>query len=396
VEQEQQDHQQQWFRWPPTRRQLFWIGVFAALAFLLIVVCGYLFGWKWTGLPKQTLWDWLDLLIVPFVLAVGGYLFTRSESRRAEQSAIEQRNLDRETAEQRTKEDRWLAHERAATDRQIADQRRQDDTLQAYLDQIGQLLLDKENPLRQSEEGDEVRTLARVRTLTVLTRLDGDRRGSVLQFLYESRLITQSRVIVDLKGADVSEADLTSVTPTSANLNISSLVGGGTLSRMDLDRISRVSTLNGADLGQVNLSRVNLSGTDLFKTDLSRANLSGADLSGALLSESNLASADLSGAKLVGADLSRVELSDANLSGADLRNADLRETTFLDANLSSANLKGAIRWDEELLRGAKTLAGATMPDGQTLRGDKRPNGPTFEDWLKSKDRAEDGQNDGSS
>jgi hypothetical protein len=200
VEQEQQDRQQQWFRWPPTGRQLFWIEVFAALAFLLTVVCGYLFGWKWTGLPKQTLWDWLDLLIVPFVLAVGGYLFTRSESRRAEQSAIEQRNLDRGTTEQRTKEDRWLAHERAETDRQIADQRRQDETLQAYLDYSGELLLNKDMPLRQSKARDEVRTLAQARTLTVLRRLDGERKGRVLQFLYEAGLITRYCAVVALAG----------------------------------------------------------------------------------------------------------------------------------------------------------------------------------------------------
>src|SRR5215211_2473133 len=83
--------QQQEPRWQPTRRQLLWAGGIAALAFLIIVVCGYLFGWKWTGLaqskvlkgvqPAKTLWDWLDLLIIPVVLAIGGYLFTRSENR---------------------------------------------------------------------------------------------------------------------------------------------------------------------------------------------------------------------------------------------------------------------------------------------------------------------------
>jgi hypothetical protein len=52
VDQEQQS------RWRPTRTQLLWAGGIAALAFLVIVICDYLFGWLWTGLPKQTLWDW--------------------------------------------------------------------------------------------------------------------------------------------------------------------------------------------------------------------------------------------------------------------------------------------------------------------------------------------------
>jgi hypothetical protein len=54
---------------------------FVALVFLLIVL-GYVQEWKWTGLvvdanyPKRTLWDWLELLIVPAALAIGVYCLT--------------------------------------------------------------------------------------------------------------------------------------------------------------------------------------------------------------------------------------------------------------------------------------------------------------------------------
>jgi len=125
-------------RWRPTRRQLLWAGGIAALAFLCIVICGYLFGWTWTGLPKRTFWDWLDLLIVPVVLAVGGYLFTRSENR--------------------------------AT-RAAAEQRAQDEALQAYLDRMGNLLFDKDTPLGPHGAPPEVRTLARAHTLTDTTEV---------------------------------------------------------------------------------------------------------------------------------------------------------------------------------------------------------------------------------
>ena len=37
-----------------------------------------------------------------------------------------------------------------------------------------------------------------------------------------------------------------------------------------------------------------------------------------------------------------------------------------------------------------------MPDGQTLKSDDNPNGPTFEEWLKSKDGGEDGEKSGAS
>jgi NADH:ubiquinone oxidoreductase subunit 3 (subunit A) len=49
-------NQQQQFRWRPSSGQLLWAGGIAALVFLVIVICGYLFEWKWTGLstPNKT------------------------------------------------------------------------------------------------------------------------------------------------------------------------------------------------------------------------------------------------------------------------------------------------------------------------------------------------------
>jgi protein-S-isoprenylcysteine O-methyltransferase Ste14 len=79
TEEERRVDQEQKARWQPTRTQLLWAGGIAALAFLIIVVCGYLFGWKWTGLPKQTLSDWLQLLIIPAVLAGVGLWFNRQQ-----------------------------------------------------------------------------------------------------------------------------------------------------------------------------------------------------------------------------------------------------------------------------------------------------------------------------
>jgi hypothetical protein len=125
--------------------------------------------------------------------------------------------------------------------RNIERQRAQDDASQAYLDQMSFLLLDKDRPLHQSREGDAARTLARARTLTVLSRLDGDRKQSVVQFLYESDLITKDHVVVDLSGADLREADL-------SNANLS---GAGELTELKL----RGALLSYADLSFTDLSR---------------------------------------------------------------------------------------------------------------------------------------------
>jgi hypothetical protein len=135
---------------------------------------------KWTGFRGKTVWDWLQLLIVPIVLAAAGFWFTAQQD--ARQLAIEER--------------------RAEVERELEKQRAQDVLLQAYLDQMSTLLLEKD--LRNAEEGSEVRTLARARTLTVLGRLNPSRKTAVMQFLVEAALVkslNERDPIIGLEGA---------------------------------------------------------------------------------------------------------------------------------------------------------------------------------------------------
>jgi uncharacterized protein YjbI with pentapeptide repeats len=67
----------------------------------------------------------------------------------------------------------------------------------------------------------------------------------------------------------------------------------------------------------------------------------------------------------------------------------LRDTTLSGALLSGADLSGANLTNatvtQEQLDEAKSLNGATMPNGQK-----------YEDWLKSKDQEENKKSDGTS
>jgi uncharacterized protein YjbI with pentapeptide repeats len=282
--------------------------------------------------PRKTLWDWLQLFIVPLALAAIGLWFS------AQQDAHQQK----------------IEEKRAKSDQHIEEQRAQDAALQAYLDQMSQLLL--EGDLLDSKQDGEVRTLARARTLTVLTRLDSRRKGSVVQFLYEASLINKENPIVSLSDVRLSGANLSHLELSDANLS--------------------EAELKGANLSDANLSDANLSDAKLDGADLSLANLPGADLSGANLSDANLSDANLSDAKLDGgAVLSLANLRRADLSGADigggtfLFDADLRRAELNDANLKGAYLRGASLREaegvtqEQLEKQAETLEGATMPDG---------------------------------
>jgi len=79
----------------------------------------------------------------------------------------------------------------------------------AYLDQMSSLLLERD--LRESEEDSEVRTLARARTLAVLSGLDRRRKTAVMHFLVAEALIQSVEgkgPIINLSGAKLSDADL--------------------------------------------------------------------------------------------------------------------------------------------------------------------------------------------
>ena len=51
------------------------------LVFGVLVIGGYVLGWAWTGFRGNTLWDWLELLVVPFVLPVVLLQLSREEER---------------------------------------------------------------------------------------------------------------------------------------------------------------------------------------------------------------------------------------------------------------------------------------------------------------------------
>jgi uncharacterized protein YjbI with pentapeptide repeats len=123
---------------------------------------------------------------------------------------------------------------------------------------------------------------------------------------------------------------------------------------------------------------------------LTSADLEGADLKGADLNSLNLEDAYFTGADLTGANLSYTYLHIAHLERANLQRADLT-----GAVLTGAVLKDAKVTNEQLAK-CKTLEGATMPDGQILKSDDNPDGPTFEEWLKSKGSGEVGEGSGPS
>ena len=295
---------------------------------------------RW-GFRGMTVRDWLPIggaLLVPLVIALGSWAITWQLQK--------------------------LENQRAEAERELAEQRAQDEALQAYLDQMSHLILDRQ--LLEVEQGDLVHTLAQARTSTAILRLDAEHNESVTHFLITSGLSVRSKDSPRLlRGSTLSHAKLSGAHLANADLGDADLSGADLSNALLLN-----ANLIVADLSGAGLSNALLDNADLV-ADLSNADLSGASLLGADLRDANLLGADLRDANLIGADLSRADLSEANLNGADLENA----------NLSGAD--GIT--NAELEQQTVSLEGADMPNGQK-----------YEDWLKSGLREEDGKNDGSS
>jgi hypothetical protein len=174
----------------------------------------------------RTIWELLELLAVPITIGAAVPLLN------------------------------WLQKKRELD---VEYQRAQDEALQAYPGAMSELMIDHHLRTSKPDEGvrtvvrppdqdveppdEDVRAVARARTLTALTRLDAGRKRSVLQFLYESGLVMKGQVVVDLKGADLSAANLGLTDLSAANLHRADL-SAAIVSRADL----REAHLRGADL----------------------------------------------------------------------------------------------------------------------------------------------------
>ena len=91
---------------------------------IIFIFIGYKLNLVWTGFLNKTLWDWMQLLIIPAVLAIGAFLFNLATSQ---------------------------------NEQKIAADKQREDLLQSYLDRMSELLLEKN--LNESEASIPARTV---------------------------------------------------------------------------------------------------------------------------------------------------------------------------------------------------------------------------------------------
>ena len=205
---------------------------------------------------------------------------------------------------------------------QIAKDQQQQTALDTYIDRMSDLMvLNNKDTLQDSTSPNfEIRRVARARTLIVLTTLDPERKRSVVQFLFDTKLIKNNNPI-----------------------------------KTD----NPIVRLDFAHLDDADLSRMYLENVNFFDLYMTGANLNYAYLRNSELSKSYLQHSDLSYANLQGTDLQLDDLQDVNFNNTDLSNANLRGAYILGPDGKTRTIV-SISWLE---RQTSLLHGTTLPDG---------------------------------
>jgi hypothetical protein len=320
---------------------------------------------EWTGLsekrwrkdpdeeirPAKTAWDWLQLVAVPLMLAVLALIFN---------GWLSGREADREEA-------------RAQRDRDIAREARLDGILTGYLADTSKLVLDRD--LLRSRFGSDVQSVARTLSLAAVRRLDGRRKGEVLKYLMDSRLLGVGgvagsgshgrggpRLKVDVEGADLRDADLTGEV-------VSGILRGADLRNARFDS----ATLDGVEFGSSDLR-----GASFRKALSVEANFTGARLNGAAFDRADMIGPDDTAfdfACLTNASFRKADLRGARWGRAKGLNVDFAEARELIAR----SLKHAELFDSNV--GAARRVVGQLPAGWAPTGRKKPSGYRARDHL---------------
>ena len=221
---------------------------------------------NWTGFgksnidekisPAKTLWDWLDLLIIPVALGLIGWAYSQIEK-------VKTQNVEEE--------------------------RKQNEILESFLETMTKLIMEHD---LQSKPSQQTIAIARARVNIALSNLNGQRKGQILQFLYESDLIDIKPKLL-LLGANLQNAILDEI-------------------------VLGKSEIKGAFFNKSSIQRANLKGAILIGCDFSHTNFSNS-----LLENANLSYTNLSDSQLKNMDLTTVNFEGTNLTGANLEGSKI-------------------------------------------------------------------------
>lgn len=219
----------------------------------------------------KTLWDWLDLLIIPASIGLIGWLY---------------KDYEKSKDEKKEQENKYS------------------EILESYFKAISDLIT-KEN-LLDINNNNTSKKIARSRTILAIENLDGERKGQVLQFLFELDLIDTNKI--DLLGANL------------ANIQCDGIV-------------LKNLTINGVHFGNSSFENSFLENCKFIACDFSNSTFLGASFQ----------NVDFSYSKLNNCNFQYIDLTTLNLEGVELHRANISNSKILQNQLDNIFKKDNIK-----------------------------------------------------
>ncbi|CAF0850006.1 unnamed protein product [Adineta steineri] len=332
---------------------------------------------KCCSLTKKDIFRILSSLALPLMLGIFTVVLSFDQKNLATKQRLEDRRLADEQREQdlnisheQRREDRELAREHRLQDlnqsilqrtleRMIADETRniseqtrihqfeiedkryRDVLLTNYINQMSDLLKEINGSITNNSL---LRTLIRLKTLTLLRQLDSNRNSEVIRFLYEANLLSShEKSPIDLYTGELLSIDMSSKIIGEKMHNLY-------LSGADLTGSSfRNRDLTGTNFSGAILTDVDFSFTKLTNTDLSYTKFNGSFK----LYKTDLRKINLAYANLMGIDFTDILSKPSNVNQLDsyrsviyvnFTNANLINTRFCEVSFSSVHFGGELRF----------------------------------------------------
>ncbi|CAF0918337.1 unnamed protein product [Didymodactylos carnosus] len=217
-------------------------------------------------------------------------------------------------------------------DLQIADQQQKESILTNFVKEISELLLEKNFSLTQ----ETMARIVRPKALTAIRQLDPTRKSYLIQFLYESKLLSTNgrQLPVDLTDADLNNLNL-------GNKMFKRLVGFSELYLPETSLINATFTsriLISSDFNNADLTGANFSYSLLGFTNFRKAILDGVDFRYVAVP-----GVDFTKASMLGTKITEHQLSDAlSISNAVLPNgkSGRNKNLLLNVNAEQCTLDG--------------------------------------------------------
>ncbi|CCI22031.1 membrane hypothetical protein [Microcystis aeruginosa PCC 9809] len=274
---------------------LFFLFIFI-ISFLLWRVFVIISNFKWSGFQKKSFWDWLQLLIVPLMLALGAFYLNSAADFR---------------------------------DYQIAQERKQQEILTDYFSKMQDLIVETKkiketSGYKESHPKDqevmllpEFSSTAQALTLSVLEQLDGKRKGKVITYLAESQLITitvdnnkpSTQPEIKLDGANLDDIELGNNGPRNS------------LNENEMTIIDQIQIKN------ANMKRANLSGLRSRHSELRGSYLENASLKNVYFTGSTMTASRFINGQITDVDFTGVDLAKTIFDNVKLENITISDKT---------------------------------------------------------------------